>query len=78
MRAHYNFFFPFTISSWIQIACPRLSVDWGSSFHLPILSAFEAEQAFGSSLKVDPVVQYPMDNWAQDTHTPWSTPAHRC
>lgn len=32
---------------WIQIACPRLSLDWGYAFRAPLLNPFEAEIAFG-------------------------------
>eukprot|EP00461_Guttulinopsis_vulgaris_P002869 UN02870 len=27
--------------AWVQIACPRLSVDWASNFELPLLSPYE-------------------------------------
>ena len=30
------------IDVWIQIACPRLSIDWGYSFLQPLLSPYEA------------------------------------
>lgn len=33
------------IDAWIQIACPRLSIDWGSAFHRPLLTPFEAAVA---------------------------------
>lgn len=26
---------------WIQIACPRLSIDWGTAFSKPLLSPYE-------------------------------------
>ena len=29
----------------LQIACPRLSIDWGLSFSSPILSPYEAAVA---------------------------------
>lgn len=31
------------VDAWIQIACPRLSVDWGHFFDRPILTAYELE-----------------------------------
>ena len=34
----YVFFF----LSWIQIACPRLSIDWGEYFDTPLLTPYEA------------------------------------
>lgn len=29
------------IDAWIQIACPRLSIDWGEEFLLPTLNPYE-------------------------------------
>ena len=29
------------IDAWVQIACPRLSIDWGHHFSKPLLSTFE-------------------------------------
>lgn len=36
-----------SVDAWIQIACPRLSVDWGDAFSKPLLTPFEAEIALG-------------------------------
>lgn len=36
-----NLFFPFLSYRWIQIACPRLSIDWGTAFSKPLLSPYE-------------------------------------
>lgn len=36
-----------SIDAWIQIACPRLSIDWGDAFERPLLNPFEAEIALG-------------------------------
>jgi len=38
------------IDVWVQVACPRLSVDWGHHFHKPLLNSYEAEIAFGDAL----------------------------
>ena len=27
--------------SWVQVACPRLSIDWGYAFPKPLLSPYE-------------------------------------
>ncbi|KAJ8560266.1 hypothetical protein K7X08_004324 [Anisodus acutangulus] len=35
------------VDAWIQIACPRLSIDWGDAFKRPLLTPFEAEIALG-------------------------------
>ncbi|KAF5731820.1 diphthamide biosynthesis protein 1 [Tripterygium wilfordii] len=36
-----------SVDAWIQIACPRLSIDWGDAFQKPLLTPFEAEIALG-------------------------------
>jgi 2-(3-amino-3-carboxypropyl)histidine synthase len=36
-----------SVDAWIQIACPRLSIDWGDAFKKPLLTPFEAEIALG-------------------------------
>ena len=33
------------VDAWIQVACPRLSIDWGTAFHKPLLTPFEAAVA---------------------------------
>ena len=30
------------VEAWVQIACPRLSIDWGYAFPKPLLSPYEA------------------------------------
>ncbi|OAY31907.1 2-(3-amino-3-carboxypropyl)histidine synthase subunit 1 [Manihot esculenta] len=40
-------FFEESVDAWIQIACPRLSIDWGEAFEKPLLTPFEAEIALG-------------------------------
>ncbi|KAA8525821.1 hypothetical protein F0562_007676 [Nyssa sinensis] len=36
-----------SVDAWIQIACPRLSIDWGDAFAKPLLTPFEADIALG-------------------------------
>jgi len=56
------------VDAWIQVACPRLSIDWGHAFKKPLLSSYEAEVALGLA-QWKPV--YPMDFYS--THGgPWS------
>lgn len=31
------------VQAWVQIACPRLSVDWGGGFDAPLLTPYELE-----------------------------------
>jgi 2-(3-amino-3-carboxypropyl)histidine synthase len=35
------------VDVWVQIACPRLSIDWGEAFPGPLLTPYEAEVALG-------------------------------
>lgn len=43
----------------MQVACPRLSIDWGQAFEkAPLLTSYEAEVALG---QVQWREQYPMD-----------------
>ena len=40
--------FPETqITTFVQTACPRLSIDWGYAFSRPLLSTYEASVAIG-------------------------------
>lgn len=36
-----------SIDVWVQIACPRLSIDWGEAFPGPLLTPYEVEVALG-------------------------------
>ena len=57
------------IDAWIQVACPRLSLDWGYVFSKPILSPFEANVALGN---IELPHVYPMDYYAKDSLGPWT------
>jgi 2-(3-amino-3-carboxypropyl)histidine synthase len=50
------------VDCYVQVACPRLSIDWGYAFDKPLLSPYEAEVAFGSAEWSD---VYPMDHYAK-------------
>lgn len=50
------------VECWVQIACPRLSIDWGYAFPRPLLTPYEALVVLGSQVgweKGDGT--YPMD-----------------
>ena len=51
------------VECWVQLACPRLSIDWGLSFPKPFLTVYEAYVALG---QVEWKDQYPMDWYAND------------
>ena len=38
------------VDAWIQIACPRLSIDWGYAFKKPLLSPYEVHNREDSAL----------------------------
>jgi len=74
------------VCAWVQVACPRLSIDWGHYFCVPVLSPFELYVAFGevesASLWVaeeektgetvdDLTDQYPMDFYTK-SGGPWT------
>lgn len=51
------------VDMWVQIACPRLSIDWGYAFHKPLLNPYEAFVAMGKSSWQS---IYPMDFYSKD------------
>lgn len=51
------------VEAWVQVACPRLSVDWGDEFEKPVLTSYELEVAMGTSAWLD---VYPMDYYSGD------------
>ncbi len=58
------------VDAWVQIACPRLSIDWGIAFSKPLLTPYELAVALGSTKwKED---NYPMDFYANDSTGPWT------
>ncbi|KAL4893101.1 putative diphthamide synthesis protein-domain-containing protein [Aspergillus ambiguus] len=56
------------VECWVQIACPRLSIDWGYAFLRPLLTPYEALIALGVREDWDSANQgiYPMDFYAKD------------
>mmetsp|Transcript_83214 Transcript_83214/g.222411 ORF Transcript_83214/g.222411 Transcript_83214/m.222411 type:complete len:402 (-) Transcript_83214:6-1211(-) len=37
-----------SVEAFVQVACPRVSIDWGQFFDVPVLTPFEAFVAWGS------------------------------
>eukprot|EP00933_Yihiella_yeosuensis_P044273 TRINITY_DN39373_c0_g1_i1.p1 TRINITY_DN39373_c0_g1~~TRINITY_DN39373_c0_g1_i1.p1 ORF type:complete len:497 (-),score=94.02 TRINITY_DN39373_c0_g1_i1:495-1985(-) len=56
------------VDAWVQVACPRLSMDWGSCYQKPLLTTYEAHVAFGSQKYKD---VYPMDYYS-NKGGPWA------
>lgn len=74
-----------SIDLWVQVACPRLSIDWGEGFvptNKPLLTPFELNVALDSVPKEinflsTETKEYPMDFYASDSKGDW-TPSHKC
>eukprot|EP00959_Pyramimonas_sp_CCMP1952_P458324 9476444-Pyramimonas_sp.AAC.1 len=67
------------IDAWVQIACPRLSIDWGEGFTKPVLTPYEAEVCLGGvkpwweEESVDEAhTPYPMNYYKKDSG-PWTS-----
>ena len=63
------------VDAWVQIACPRLSIDWGLAFNKPLLTPFEASVALDEKLW-NANQPYPMDFYSNKSLGPW-TPNHK-
>lgn len=57
------------VDVWVQIACPRLSIDWGTAFPKPLLTPYEAVVALRDISWQQP---YPMDFYAGSSLGPWT------
>ncbi len=56
------------VGAWVQVACPRLSIDWGYAFPRPLLSPYEALVALGvrEDWETESEGVYPMDYYARE------------
>ncbi|MBW0541601.1 hypothetical protein O181_081316 [Austropuccinia psidii MF-1] len=71
--------FHLDIQVFVQTSCPRLSIDWGESFNVPLLNPYEAKVCFGQAkpFQVDSsddqlLDSYPMDFYADDSLGDWT------
>ncbi|KAH8899663.1 Diphthamide biosynthesis protein 1 [Thozetella sp. PMI_491] len=53
------------VECWVQVACPRLSIDWGYAFPRPLLTAYEALVALEEREDWGKGV-YPMDYYGKE------------
>lgn len=55
------------VECWVQVACPRLSIDWGYAFPRPLLTPYEALVVLGEreGWEGDKKI-YPMDFYGKD------------
>lgn len=71
------------VDAFVQVACPRLSIDWGTAFSKPVLTPYELSVALGDAkwtISNDKNVtndeSYPMDFYASKSLGFW-TPNHK-
>ncbi|XP_012812029.1 2-(3-amino-3-carboxypropyl)histidine synthase subunit 1 isoform X1 [Xenopus tropicalis] len=57
------------VEVWVQVACPRLSIDWGTAFSRPLLTPYEASVALKEA---EWQHTYPMDFYANESLGPWT------
>ncbi len=56
------------VDAWVQVACPRLSIDWGTEYEKPLLSPYECEVMLQQTAWRE---SYPMDFYS-GSGGPWS------
>uniref|UniRef100_A0A8C0QQI2 2-(3-amino-3-carboxypropyl)histidine synthase subunit 1 n=1 Tax=Chelonoidis abingdonii TaxID=106734 RepID=A0A8C0QQI2_CHEAB len=61
--------FPDVDGEWVQVACPRLSIDWGGAFSKPLLTPYEAAVALK---EIEWQQTSPMDFYAGQSLGPWT------
>lgn len=71
-----------SVHVWVQVACPRLSIDWGHGFvNKPLLTPYELNVALDLVPDANNFTitsdSYPMDFYAWSSAGDW-TPSHRC
>ncbi|KAI1091496.1 putative diphthamide synthesis protein-domain-containing protein [Rostrohypoxylon terebratum] len=54
------------VECWVQVACPRLSIDWGYAFPRPLLTPYEALVALNERQDWKETGVYPMDYYARE------------
>ncbi|CAG9791363.1 unnamed protein product [Diatraea saccharalis] len=62
----------FDIDAFVQVACPRLSIDWGTAFPRPLLTPYEFSVALGNTKWLMEDGTYPMDFYSNDSLGPWT------
>lgn len=67
------------VDAFVQVACPRLSIDWGTAFEKPLLTPYELSVVLGDAEwrceDSDKNSSYPMDFYANNSLGKW-TPNH--
>lgn len=63
------------IDAFIQVACPRLSIDWGYAFNKPLLTPYEAMVMLENDTKWNETY-YPMDYYSKEGYGRGKVPDH--
>lgn len=63
------------VDFWVQVACPRLSIDWGYAFPAPLLTPYEAMVSLNEDEDWEKMGYYPMDYYAKDGYGRGQKPA---
>lgn len=63
------------IDAFVQVACPRLSIDWGYAFNKPLLTPYEAMVMMDADTKWNENY-YPMDYYSKDGYGRGKVPDH--
>lgn len=61
------------VDAFVQVACPRLSIDWGYAFEKPLLTPYEAMVMIGQDSWQDGY--YPMDYYRKDGYGRGNVPS---
>lgn len=62
----------FGLDAFVQVACPRLSIDWGTAFPKPLLTPYEFAVSLGKTKWLKDDGTYPMDFYSNDSLGPWT------
>ncbi|XP_046963897.1 2-(3-amino-3-carboxypropyl)histidine synthase subunit 1 [Vanessa cardui] len=62
----------FSLGAFVQVACPRLSIDWGTAFPKPLLTPYEFSVSLGNSKWLKDDGTYPMDFYSNESLGPWT------
>lgn len=54
------------VDFWVQVACPRLSIDWGYAFPAPLLTPYEAMVSLSEDKDWKELGYYPMDYYSKN------------
>lgn len=65
------------IDCWVQVACPRLSIDWGYAFPKPLLTPYEIMVALDEDQHWKTLGYYPMDYYGKEGYGRGKKPSRK-